>query len=191
MLLASWLQNEAVQMTLKTYQVVDQQEGWNMICHYVPAIFTFSLSHPPFQFSYSLFKLLNLLSVKYWKMNNSLSNKSCSRAFYSDRSWKICFKDFVHDILFCSVSPSWNISTVIPFLSFSVFFWILLTNNKTPDAVGKEFCEILEVLGVQLSLHRWCFWLFLFNAFLRWYFPHFVFTLNKFVHSDAKFYILN
>ncbi len=26
------------------------------------------------------------------------------------------------------------------------------------------------------------------NAFLRWHFPHFVFSLNKFVYSDAQFY---
>ncbi len=176
MLLASWLQNEAVQMTLKTYQVLDQQEGWNMICHYVPAICTFSLSHSPFQFSYSLFKLLNLLSVKSWKMNNSLNNKSCSRAFYSDRSWKICFKDFVHDILFCSVSPSWNISTVIPFLSFS-------GGGGGGGGLGQTECP---ALSSPLMLR-----LFLFNVFLRWYFSHFVFTLNKFVHSDAKFYRTN
>ncbi len=29
------------------------------------------------------------------------------------------------------------------------------------------------------------------NAFLRWHFPHFVFSLNKFVHSDAQFYRTN
>lgn len=78
------VQKEAVQMTLNTYQVLDQQEGWTTRCHYVPAII--SLSHSPFQFSYSLFKLLNLLFVKAWKINNSINNKSCSRAFYSERS---------------------------------------------------------------------------------------------------------
>lgn len=141
MLLARWLQNEAVQMTLKTYQVLDQQEGWNMRCHYVPAIFTFSLSHSPFQFSYSLFKLLNLQFVKAWKMNNSINNKSCSRSFYFDRSWKICFKDFLHDILFCSVSLSWDISTVIIFLSFSVHHW-------------QGYYELVYLLSFVLSNHH-------------------------------------
>ncbi len=41
-------------------------------------------------------------------------------------------------------------------------------------------------LSSLLMLRRSCL-----NAFLRWHFPHFVFSLNKFVHSDAQFYRTN
>lgn len=91
-LFASWLQNEVAQMTLNTTQVLEQQQGWNMRCHYVHVIFTFSLSRSPFLSLYSSFKLLNLLFVKARKMNNSINYKSHSWAFYSGKesiSWDI------------------------------------------------------------------------------------------------------
>ncbi len=47
------------------------------------------------------------------------------------------------------------------------------------------------MLKVQHSLHCWCWDYSCLNAFLRWHFPHFVFSLNKFVHSDAQFYRTN
>ncbi len=47
--------------------------------------------------------------------------------------------------------------------------------------------EHLQVSGaVQTESPALCL-----NAFLRWHFPHFVFSLNKFVHSDAQFYRTN
>ncbi len=45
--------------------------------------------------------------------------------------------------------------------------------------------------NVQHSLHCWCCDYSCLNAFLCWHFPHFVFYLNKFVHSDAQFYRTN
>ncbi len=41
------------------------------------------------------------------------------------------------------------------------------------------------------TIHWWCCDYSCLNAFLRWHFPHFVFSLNKFVHSDAQFYRTN
>ncbi len=111
--------------------------------HLFSVTFTFSV----FIFTFQAFKSAEC-DVKSWKMNNSLNNKSCSRAFYSDRSWKIW---------------SWKI-------------W-------GGGGGGQTECP---ALSSPLMLR-----LFLFNAILRWYFPHFVFTLNKFVHSDAKFYRTN
>ncbi len=44
---------------------------------------------------------------------------------------------------------------------------------------------------VQHSLHCWCCDYSCLNAFLRWHYPHFLFPLNKCVHSDAQFYKTN
>ncbi len=44
---------------------------------------------------------------------------------------------------------------------------------------------------VQHSLHCWCCDYSCLNAFLCWHFPHFVFSLNKFVNFDAQFYRTN
>ncbi len=49
----------------------------------------------------------------------------------------------------------------------------------------------LGKLKVQHSLHCWCCNYSCLNAFLRWHFPYFVFSLNKCVHSDALFYRTN
>jgi len=44
---------------------------------------------------------------------------------------------------------------------------------------------------VQHSLHRWCWDYSCLNAFLRWHVPHFVFSFNQCVLSDAQFYRTN
>ncbi len=54
-------------------------------------------------------------------------------------------------------------------------------------------CEWLgkPKIGAGSPLHCWCCDYSCLNEFLRWHFPHFVFSLNKCVHSDAQFYRTN
>ncbi len=54
-------------------------------------------------------------------------------------------------------------------------------------------CEWLgkPKIGAGSPLHCWCCDYSCLNEFLCWHFPHFVFSLNKCVHSDAQFYRTN